>query len=256
MATENVKTPVSSEEVIQDMQEKEFQIILEDDEVMKMEKRIIMHEVPYAPIHNPEVIKIRMPDFWGGGDEPLYTWYEVITVSVSEANSFKYLLIEKHGENLVAHDYIKDEVETLPDSEADYFEPRRIKYFKVVTDMTASEFLKFLLSLIEEDITKDVERLIKEEGMSRLGAELCARSWQYRGILAKHLLYRDENIIEIEIKSNGRIKVNGKEFLIKPEKTEEYLRELDAKLEIAHAKERTLVEWARELLRDLDLSDL
>jgi hypothetical protein len=197
--------------------------------------RAVMHEVPEscvpaACIDASERAELRVPCAWGGGDEPLYTWYRVLSISVCEGTAYKWLVIEERGEDLVAHDYLEGKVEVLGAEEAEEFEPPARRCFKVVSDAPARELLSLLTSYAEE---------------------ASSAVFHYEGLLAEYFLSvftGGANVFEVERAADNKLTINGKEFQLSDAR--EWLEEREAMLIIMHSRERALREWSEEYARE------
>jgi hypothetical protein len=194
-----------------------------------------MHEVPAScvPASCAENAReVRIPRAWGGGDEPLYEWYTVLSVSVCDAGACKYVVIERYGEGLRGFDYVSGE-EVAGDVED--FEPRAAKCFKAVTPMGAEELARLLLSPVCE-----------------VNWAPSAGPLPFKGILAEFFLdslalAQGANVFEVEVEGE-RVKVNGREFRVRA--AEEYVEELEVARQLARSWQATMRELAEELDRD------
>jgi len=205
---------------------------------------LTLYRIDYFPFKDPKTTSISLPDFWGGSDEPLYTWTRVITAAAQDTGAFVYLMVEKHGEKAVAHDYITDEVY---ECDVEGFERPKSLYFKVVGNAGAEELLKLLFSYVEEDMEEEIKRIMGY-GWSEEEARWNVSAVQDRGLLVEILLRIDTNIIEMRV--SGRcLTINGKRYLVKPERTAFYLSSREARLSMAHVQEAWLSDLARKLLK-------
>jgi hypothetical protein len=198
----------------------------------------VLHEVPAGCVpaacaalaHAREV---RVPRAWGGGDEPLYEWYTVISVSVCDAGAYRYVVIERYGECLRAFDYVSGK-EVAGDVED--FEPHARKCFKVATSMGAEELARLLLSHAEE-----------------VGWKPRVSPLPFKGIFAEFFLdtvafhFHGVNLFEVEL-DGGKVRVNGREFRVRA--AEGYVEELEAARTLARSWQATVRELAEELERE------
>jgi hypothetical protein len=218
-------------------------IVAEGGEATR-EMALTLYRIDYFPFRDPKTTSISMPDFWGGSDEPLYTWIKVITAAAQETGAFVYLMVEKHGEKAVAHDYIADEVY---ECDVEDFERPKSLYFKVMGNAGAEELLKLLFSYVEEDMEEEVKKLMSY-GWSEEEARWNVSAVQDRGLLVELLLRSDANIIEMRV-SGKSLTMNGKRYLVKPERTAFYLSSREARLSMAHVHEAWLSDLANKLLK-------
>jgi hypothetical protein len=196
---------------------------------------VVMHEVPAScvPASCAESAReVRVPRAWGGGDEPLYEWYTVLSVSVCDAGAYRYVVIERRGEGLRGFDYVSGE-EVSGDVED--FEPRAVRCYKVVTSMGAEELARLLLSHARE-----------------VNWAPSAGPLPFEGILAEFfldslVLAQGANVFEVEVEGE-RVRVNGREFRLRS--AEGYVEELEAAHQLARSWQATLRELAEELERD------
>ena len=199
----------------------------------------VLHEVPAGCVPAAcaalaRVREVRVPRVWGGGDEPLYEWYTVLSVSVCDAGACKYVVIERYGEGLRGFDYVSGK-EVSGDIED--FELRAAKRFKVVTPMGAEELARLLLSPVCE-----------------VNWAPSAGPLPFKGILAEFFLdslalAQGANVFEVEVKG-GKVRVNGREFRVRAGAAEEYVEELEAERQLARSWQATMRELAEELERD------
>jgi hypothetical protein len=189
----------------------------------------VMHETECcAPVLDACIkAEVRVPGAWGGGDEPLYTWYRVFTITICEYTAYRWLVIESHVEDLVAHDYIEGKVKVFSKEEAEEFEPSERKCFKVVSPAPAQELLRVLTSYA------------REEPFEMFSS--------YVGLLADYFLldiYANENVYKLEWTDN-ELTINGKRRLMLSDASS-WIEEREAALVVMHAQERALREWAEE----------
>jgi hypothetical protein len=198
----------------------------------------VLHEVPAGCVPAAcaalaRVREVRVPCAWGGGDEPLYEWYTVLSVSVCDTGAYRYVVIERRGEGLRGFDYVRGE-EVAGEEGVEDFEPRAVRCYKVATSMGAEELARLLLSYAEE-----------------VGWAPRSSPLPFKGIFAEFFLdtaaLHGVNLFEVELEG-GKVRVNGREFRVRA--AEEYVEELEAARQLARSWQATVRELAEELERE------